>query len=118
MLCVTTYTKDYVSSCSSKIEAQLAAYRGLVEAARENAGDKSESSAPAATFESLFFNNLVLVLDRFFVHRARGLEGKDGNPLNEVRLLCDSILQKDGVMTADKTIKYDPAKSVLHSTRR
>jgi hypothetical protein len=49
----------------------------------------------------------------FLVHRARGLEGKDGNPLNEVRMLCDSILQKDGVMTADKTIKFDPAKSVL-----
>ena len=28
-------------------------------------------------------------------------------------MLCDSILQKDGVMTADKTIKFDPAKSVL-----
>ena len=108
MLCVNTYTKDYVNSCRSKIEAQLAAYRVLAGAAREKAGD---SSASAATFEPLFFNNLVLVLDRLFVHRARGLEGKDGNPLNEVRMLCDSILQKDGVMTAD--IKFDPAKSVL-----
>jgi hypothetical protein len=110
MLCVNTYTKDYVNSCRSKIEAQLAAYRVLAGAAREKAGD---SSASAATFEPLFFNNLVLVLDRLFVHRARGLEGKDGNPLNEVRMLCDSILQKDGVTTADKTIKFDPAKSVL-----
>jgi hypothetical protein len=110
MLCVNTYTKDYVNSCRSKIEAQLAAYRVLAGAAREKAGD---SSASAATFEPLFFNNLVLVLDRFFVHRARGLEGKDGNPLNEVRMLCDSILQKDGVMTADKMTKFDPAKSVL-----
>jgi hypothetical protein len=49
----------------------------------------------------------------FLVHRARGLEGKDGNPLNEVRMLCDSILQKDGVITAGKTIKFDPAESVL-----
>ena len=110
MLCVNTYTKDYVNSCRSKIEAQLAACRVLAGEAREKAGD---SSASAATFEPLFFNNLVLVLDRFFVHRARALEGKDGNPLNEVRMLCDSILQKDGVMTADKTIKFDPAKSVL-----
>jgi hypothetical protein len=87
-----TYTKDHVNSCRSKIEAQLAAYRVLTGAAREKAGD---SSASAATFEPLFFNNLVLVLDRFFVHRARGLEGKDGNPLNEVRMLCDSILQTE-----------------------
>jgi hypothetical protein len=75
MLCVNTYTKDYVNSCRSKIEAPLAAYRVLAGAAREKAGD---SSASAATFEPRFFNNLVLVLDRFFVHWARGLEGKDG----------------------------------------
>jgi hypothetical protein len=29
MLCADTYTKDYVNSCRSKIEAQLAAYRVL-----------------------------------------------------------------------------------------
>jgi hypothetical protein len=61
MLCINTYTKDYANSCRSKIEAQ--AYRVLAGAAREKAGD---SSASAATFEPLFFNNLVLVLDRFF----------------------------------------------------
>jgi len=54
-----------------------------------------------------------VVLDRFFVHRARGTEGKDGNPLNEVRMLCDSILENRGVLSANKTIKHNPAKSIL-----
>jgi hypothetical protein len=69
LLCINTYTKDYVHSCRSKIEAQLTAYRVLAVAAREKAGD---SSASAATFEPLFFNNLVLVLDRFFGSSGQG----------------------------------------------
>jgi len=38
---------------------------------------------------------------------------KDGNPLNEVRMVCNSILQNRGAMAADKSIKFNPAKSVL-----
>ena len=47
------------------------------------------------------------------MHRTRAIEGKDGNPLNEVRLLCTSILRNHGVFCADKTIKYTPETSVL-----
>jgi hypothetical protein len=64
-------------------------------------------------FEAVFFSHMVVALDRYFVHRTRGREGKDGNPLNEVRMLCNSILEHEGVLTTDKTIKYDPAKTVL-----
>jgi len=56
------------------------------------------------------------VLDGYFVHRARMMEGKDGNVLNEFRMICTSILENGGVMSMSKTnksIKYDPAKSVL-----
>jgi hypothetical protein len=56
---------------------------------------------------------MVLALDNLFVHRARDLEKKDGNPLNEVRLLCESIMNNDAAMCADDTIKIDAAKSVL-----
>jgi hypothetical protein len=65
------------------------------------------------SFEPLFFNNLVLVMDRSFVHRTRALEGKDVNPMNEVRMIWDSLLENSGKLTANKTIKYNPSKSVL-----
>ncbi len=65
------------------------------------------------TFEPHFFNNMVLTLDSYFVHRARAIEKKDGNPLNEVRMLCNSMMNNNNMMCADKTIKFDPAKSVL-----
>jgi hypothetical protein len=59
-----------------------------------------------------------------FVHRSRTLELKDGNPLNEVRMLANAMMYNNSIMSAGaghlfadglvvKTIKYDPAKSVL-----
>ena len=56
---------------------------------------------------------MVLALDSYFVHRARAIEKKDGNPLNEVRMLCNSMMNNNKIMCADKTIKFAPAKSVL-----
>ncbi|MEH2565413.1 hypothetical protein [Bradyrhizobium sp. AZCC 2289] len=44
--------------------------------------------------------------------RLPGKEGKDGNLL-EVRMIASSIMNASGIFTADKTVKYDPAKSVL-----
>ena len=52
-------------------------------------------------------------MDACFVHRTRAREGKDGNPLNEVRMLCNSILRNAGVLGAGKTVKYEPETSVL-----
>jgi hypothetical protein len=58
-----------------------------------------------------------------FVHRLTGSEGKDGNPLNEVRVICNSILLNDGRLQVDKLpgwpnsagsgIKLPPDTSVL-----
>ena len=112
MLCVNSYTKNYINECRSRMESQLAAYKVLVAIATEKTS-KSAINSAVDSFEPLFFNNLVVVLDGFFVHRTRKIEGKDGNPLNEVRMLCNSILQNHGVLSADKTIKYNPAKSIL-----
>ena len=47
------------------------------------------------------------------MHRVRNREGKDGNPINEVRMLSDSVMEHDGVLTANNTIKYKPENSVL-----
>jgi hypothetical protein len=42
------------------------------------------------------------------------MEGKDGNPLNEVRVLCTTLMENDGVLAADKQIRLRPETSVLH----
>lgn len=114
MLCVNNYTKKYIDECRSKIVAQVSAYQTLVATARNpTATDEPLLNAAIEAFEPHFFNNMVLALDSCFVHRARAIEKKDGNPLNEVRMLCNSMMDNNNMMCADKTIKYDPAKSLL-----
>ena len=105
MLAVSSYSQEYIDSCRASVERQLAAYRSLVKGAKPPA---------IAKFATLFFANMVLVLDASFADRLRSKEGKDGNPLNEVRMLCGSLLQHDRVFTADKTIKLKPDQTVLH----
>jgi hypothetical protein len=108
------YTKAEFDNGKRAIESQLATYRQFVGAAAGAKPNKKTETALNA-FETEFFNNMALVLDRRYVHRFSGkdYEGKDGNPLNELRLIVDSLLDHNGVMRADKQIKLPPDKSVL-----
>lgn len=111
MLGMKTYSQDYIDACRARVSADLRAYR------------KQVGKAPSKEFEVRFFNDQVLLLDHMFVHRLPGIEGKDGNPLNEVRVLCNSILLNQGKLQVDKlpgwpnsagaSIKLPPEKSVL-----
>jgi hypothetical protein len=101
MLARNSYSQSYVDACRASMQAQLAAYQKL------------KLNTAASAFETLFFNTLVVVLDRQFVHRTRSREGKDGNPLNEVRMLCDSILENNGLLAANNTIRCDAVGSVV-----
>jgi hypothetical protein len=111
MLGMKTYPQEYIDTCRARVEADLRAYREQV------------GAAPAKDFEARFFNAQVLLLDHMFVHRLAGLEGKDGNPLNEVHVLCNSILLNQGKLQVDKlpgwptsagaSVKLVPEKSVL-----
>lgn len=91
---------------------QLAAYKTLVKAVATKTTDKSVDAA-LDDFERLFFNNMTLVLDRCFVHRLRMVTGKDSNPLNEVEMICDSLMNNDGVLRANNVIKHIPDQSVV-----
>jgi hypothetical protein len=99
MLGVKSYTHEFIEGCRDKAAADIGAFDAL--------------ETPPPQFEARFFNNLVVVLDAMFMHRLRTVEGKDGNPMNEVRVLSNSLLEHGGRMTADKTIKLLPEKSLL-----
>lgn len=102
MLGRASYSLDFIMACRKRAEEQLKLYDALA----KKAGKEAEAFAPE------FFNTMVLALDHYFMHRLRGKEGKDGNPPNEVRMLAASLLENDGVMSKDNTIKYDPGKSI------
>jgi hypothetical protein len=70
-------------------------------------------------FERGYVHQLLLALDSYFTHRGRGQEGKDGNPLNELRMITDSLQGNDArgpivpLLASNSTIKYKPESSVL-----
>lgn len=103
MLGRNSYEKAYVAAGRAKVAAQLSAYKKLAKAAK----------APAEAFGPVFFNNMVIELEALFVHRLRGKEGKDGNALNEVRVLANSMMVNGDKLAADPQIKLDPATSIL-----
>lgn len=105
MLGVKTYPREYVDSCRAKFAADTAAFDAI---AKDYKGP-----GDIAGLETAYFGNLLLLLDYAFVHRLRTVEGKDGNALNEVRVLANSMLVSGGVMTPEANIKLVPAKSVL-----
>jgi len=98
MLSVKHYSQEYIDSCRARVQRQL---------------DEYDDGSVSDVFRTEFLNNLILVLEQSFVHRMRGNEGKDGNPLNEIRMLADSILTNGAVLAGDKSIKCDPDRSVL-----
>lgn len=106
-----TYPQQYIDECRHHIDTQVAAYRSLAPAASDTA--HAPADAALGAFESVFFNNMILVLDNHFLHRARSREGTDGNPLNEVRIVSASLTSNNGRMLADETITMNPVASVL-----
>jgi len=120
MLGMNKYTREYIDACRARVDADLAAYRAVAAITRQQPGGE----AALAALETTFFNNMTMLLDYYFVNRLRTLEGKDGNPLNEVRVNANSLLQNGGVLATthavamesnkgDKSVKLVPAKTVL-----
>ncbi|HLW18494.1 MAG TPA: hypothetical protein VKV69_14150 [Actinomycetota bacterium] len=103
------YPRKYIEAAEAKVDADVAAFKKLAAAARKS-GARERALDP---LETAYFNNMVLVLDHLFVHRLRTVEGKDGNAMNEVRVLGDSIMVNGGRMTPDASIKLTAANSVL-----
>ncbi len=105
-----TYNQEELDHARSAIDRQLAAYKQLVAAIDTSDADVA---AGLGEFEPLFLNHLTLALDRYFVHRLRVVTGKHGNPLNEVELLVESLINNDGVLRGNKVITLIAGESVL-----
>src|SRR3954465_8522033 len=75
-----TFSPEELDAATTTLERQLAAYDQLPE------GPAREAFAP------LVFIDRALALDRFFVHRLRGVTGKDGNPITELELIADTLI--------------------------
>jgi hypothetical protein len=94
MLPRTGYDRHYVASCRESVGAAVEELR------RVGAG-------------SVAWNQLVVALEHWFAQRVPKVEGRDGNPLNEVRAIADSVTEHGSVMTVPKGIKLRPETSVL-----
>jgi hypothetical protein len=94
MLLRTGYDRHYAARCRESVGAAVEELR------RVGAG-------------SAAWNQLVPALDRWFSLRNPKVEGRDGNPINEVRALAESVTEHGSVMTVPKGIKLSAETSVL-----
>ncbi|CAN7189283.1 hypothetical protein LJR027_000379 [Terrabacter sp. LjRoot27] len=114
MLGMKEYEQDYIDACRSRVETQVVMFHEVAQAARDHGdADVSHLEGALESLEYEYFNNMLIVLDGYFVHRLRGVEGKDGNALNEVRVLARSLMENGGTVMADPQIRLDPAHSIL-----
>ena len=92
------YPREYIERCQLDIATQIAEFR--------------EMPPVSASFAQRLAGHLVIVMDACFTYRARDVVGKDGNPLNEVRVLAQSWMYGTTVVE-DSTVKWDTEKMVL-----
>jgi hypothetical protein len=94
--------KDYeageIADARKAVGEQLAVYR---------------SAGSTGDLETTYFTTALVALDRRFVHRVRTFTGKDTNPLSEVEVLVDSLIDDGGILQAGSVVRYQPEKSVL-----
>lgn len=103
MLGRATYPTAQIAAARAEMAALCTTWRAI--AARSEAKARAEA-------EVQVFNQMAVALEGWFVHRLRGVEGKDGNPLNEVRLLALGVTSNGGYFPSDTAIKWRPEASV------
>jgi hypothetical protein len=94
MLPRTGFDRHYVAACRESVGAAVEELR------RVDAG-------------SAAWNQLAVALEHWFAQRIPKVEGRDGNPLNEVRAIADSVIEHGAVMTVPKGIRLQSETSVL-----
>ncbi len=103
MLGKSSYPTAQVAAARAEFAALARTWRGV--AAKSEAGARAEAEAQV-------FAQMVVALEGWFVHRLRSVEGKDGNALNEVRLLALGVTANGGYFPSDGVIRWKPEASV------
>jgi glutamine phosphoribosylpyrophosphate amidotransferase len=106
------YTQDEYDQARAAVAQQIASFKKVATIVDKAGGDK-KTAAAFDGFEAVYFNNMAVVLDRYFVHRVRMATGKDGNAINELELITDSLMNNAGTFRGNNVIKYVPESSVL-----
>ena len=106
-----SYTRQEFDQAKAAIDQAIATYQRIAKAARAAPATKGDTAL--RTFEATYFNDLTIVLDRYFIHRLRRVTGTDGTPINEVEMLRDSLMNNGGVLRASSLIIFIPERSVL-----
>ena len=94
-----SYTSDEVESCRDAADGLLAAWQA--------------NEVEDETLENLVFTQAVVALDAWFAHRSVEMEGGDGNVMNEVRVLADSVVGNGGALRVRGPIRWVPERTVL-----
>lgn len=77
MLRMNNYSQEYIDACRRQIDAQVATYRSLVTVGADLGGSsRTQFDSASRAFEPVFFSNPIPVLENYFVHRSRTIEGK------------------------------------------
>jgi hypothetical protein len=107
MQAATTYSRQYIDATRARVAEQLATFRRFASVATT-----PDAAATITAWSPVYFGSLVVGLDHAFVHRRRDPAQRDGNVLDEVRVLAASIAEHGGVLTLDEHVPYDPDRSV------
>lgn len=103
MLGRNSYSAAQIAACRKDMAEMAGAWRAVAARSEPKAREEAEAQV---------FNQMVVALEGWFVHRLRGVEGKDGNPMNEVRLLAQGVTAQNGWFPEDKTIHWRPEASI------
>ena len=98
-----TYPTAQIATCRAEMTAMAATWRAVAKGSEPKAREDAEAQV---------FNQMAVALERRFTHRLRVVESKDGNPMNEVRLLALGVTTNGSYFPSDHTIKWQPEASV------
>lgn len=93
------YTSDEIESCRDHCDCLLAAW---------GANDIQDS-----TLEARVFTQAVVVLDAWFAERKRDPESTGVGPLDEVRVIADSVIRNGGTLRVDGSVPWVPERTAL-----